>query len=69
MHKTTSIIPPLKDIDRAILLHGNRCKSELRSKAKKELEDLIGEYPEKVEVAAAWHGSFRSPIGLCRLCT
>jgi hypothetical protein len=43
----------LADLDRAIMLLGNRTKVELKSVPRKELEQLIGDYPN-LRVAARW---------------
>ena len=40
-------------LQRAILLLGNRTKSELGDKSRQELQDLIGAYPTS-EQAALW---------------
>jgi hypothetical protein len=45
-------------LQRAILLLGNRTKSELGDKPKAELENLIGAYPTS-EQAALWKQSLK----------
>jgi hypothetical protein len=49
----TKIPQTLADLDRAIMLLGNRTKVELKSVPRKELEQLIGDYPN-LRVAARW---------------
>ena len=53
-----SSLPPkipgnLEDLERTILLLGNRTKCELQGKARKELISLISNYPNP-ELAAIW---------------
>ncbi len=43
----------LEALQRAILLLGNRTKSQLKDKSRQELEDLIGAYPTS-DQAALW---------------
>lgn len=44
----------LEDLDRAIMLLGNRAQGNLRKKnLQEELVQLVGKYPNK-ETAAAW---------------
>jgi hypothetical protein len=55
---TASSLPPKvpgapEALQRAILLLGNRTKSQLGDKSRQELEDLIGAYPSS-EQAALW---------------
>ncbi len=45
-------------VQRAILLLGNRTKSQLGDKPRRELEDLIGAYPTS-ELAALWKQSLK----------
>jgi hypothetical protein len=45
-------------LQRAILLLGNRTKSQLGDKPRRELEDLIGAYPTS-ELAALWKQSLK----------
>jgi len=57
-NETPSPLPPkvpvnLPELDRAITLLGNRTKSELNAKPKRELEQLLGTYPS-VPQAVQW---------------
>ena len=45
-------------LQRAILLLGNRTKSQLTDKSRRELEELIGAYPTS-EQAALWKQSLK----------
>ncbi len=47
-----------KDIERAMLLLGNRWRTDLNPKARKELEALVGRYPSRAQ-AAAWKTALR----------
>ena len=47
-------IPAPEHLDRAIVLLGNRTKSDLKPESKEELTELIGEYPDTKQQAAAW---------------
>ena len=53
-----SSLPPkfpetLEELERAITLLGNRVKAELKTKARRELEQLLGAYPD-VQQATDW---------------
>jgi hypothetical protein len=48
-------------LQRAILLLGNRTKSELGDKSRRELENLIGVYPA-TEEAALWKQSLKQLV-------
>ena len=55
---TTTDGPPLipgtlEDLERAIVLLGNRSKAVLRRKAREELKDLVGTYSNPAQ-AAVW---------------
>lgn len=63
LKRTADELPPripeeLKDLERAVLLLGNRWRTDLNPKARKELEALVGRYPSK-EQAAAWKTALR----------
>lgn len=47
-----------EQVARAITLLGNRVKSELQTKARQELIELVGAYPS-VEQAAIWKTSLK----------
>jgi len=48
------IVPAAREsLDRAIILLGNRCQSDLKSAAREELKTLIGTYPNPAQ-AAIW---------------
>jgi len=49
----------LKDLERAVLLLGNRWRTDLNPKARRELEDLVGRYPSKAQ-AALWKSALRA---------
>jgi hypothetical protein len=59
---STNLPPKLpgspETLQRAILLLGNRTKSQLGDKPRRELEDLIGAYPTS-EQAALWKQSLK----------
>jgi len=61
--KTTSLPNKMpvdsEQIERAITLLGNRVKSELQTKARQELVELVGAYPSS-EQAAVWKSSLKS---------
>lgn len=51
-------IPPrvpteLPDLERAIILLGERCKYELKTKARTKLVELLGDYPD-IDTAMSW---------------
>jgi hypothetical protein len=50
-----------KALQRAILLLGNRTKSQLREKPRQELEDLIGAYPTS-DQAALWKQNLKQLV-------
>ena len=49
----------LADLDRAIMMLGNRTKSEFGPKPRRELEELLGAYPSQGE-ASAWKHALKS---------
>lgn len=50
-----------KQIERVIELLGNRVKSDLQTKARQELIELVGAYPS-IEQAAIWKSSLKKEI-------
>jgi hypothetical protein len=62
--RPTDELPPripeaIKDLERAVLLLGNRWRTDLNPKARKELETLVGKYPSKAQ-AALWKSALRA---------
>jgi hypothetical protein len=49
-------------LQRAILLLGNRTKSQLGDKSRGELENLIGAYPTSSEQAALWKKTLKQLV-------
>ena len=63
IQRKLSIFPPkipkdLAQLERAILLLGNRSKAELTPKPRRELEELIGTYPT-LDQAVGWKMTLR----------
>lgn len=63
LNQKTTLLPNKLPVDkeqleRTITLLGNRVKSELQTKARQELIELIGAYPS-IEQAAIWKYSFK----------
>lgn len=67
--RATNLPPKLpgspEALNRAILLLGNRTKSQLKDKSRRELEELIGAYPTS-EQAALWKQTLKQLARVAR---